>query len=251
MKRFFLIIILCFAVISGYSQMWKFRRYEVWSAFSVYQYYGDIGALADKHNLGGLTQISFTSNRPGISFGGIFRYDERFYIQASNSLGFFAKSDKDTKRNYTRDFAFRTITDELSIQGYYFFVKENEKNYFYSPFNYGRGRGIERYIRPFSFYVFAGVGGIFYKVTPKESLASSPRFVGNKHISVAFPIGLGAKFTVNPDFSLALELGRRFTLTDYLDGFTSVYSEHNDVYYILSFKAIYRLKKAKQIRYVF
>jgi len=211
----------------------------VWGAASVYQYFGDIGGTADKNNLMGLKDISFGANRPGISIGGIYRYDERWYFQVSNSFGFFTQTDKGS-RNETRNYAFTTIANETSIQGMYFILKENNRNYSFSIIN---RRGGEN--QPLSIYAFAGLASVYYSVTPKESLDGSPRFVGDKHLSVAFPIGLGAKFSFTPEFSVGLDLGGRYTLTDYLDGFSSVYSKHKDLYYILNVKAIYRLPKAK------
>ena len=248
MKRLALFILFGLFFILGHSQTWRFRRYEVWGAASILQYYGDIGGAEDKHFLRALGEMGFKTN-PGISFGGIYRYDERWYIQASNTLGIFSQSDKNNSRNASRNFSFRTISDEFSLQGVYYFVKENEKNYYYSMWN-RREHGLKKLFRPLSFYTFVGIGGIFYWVKPGDSFKGSPRFV-NKHLGLTFPIGLGMKFAYSPSFSMALELGRRFTTTDFLDGYTSATSEHNDIIYILNIKAIYRIQKSKRIRHLF
>jgi len=232
------------------SQAWKYRRYEAWGALSAFQYYGDIGAVEDLQFLKGFNQVNFLINRPGFSLGMIYRYKERWYIQGSNSFGYFVQSDKNTSRNRARNFAFSTIIDEFSIQGLYFLTKESDKHFYNSIWN-RRERGFKKIFQPISIYTFAGVGGALFWVTPKESFVGSPRFVGNKHVAIAFPIGFGLKFAYSPSYSMSIEIGRRFTTTDFLDGFTSQYSKHNDVYYILNFKATYRFEKSNRIHHRF
>ena len=241
MKRFLLGVALVFVMLSGYSQIWKNQRYEVWGAVSVFQYFGDCGGTAAKNDLLGLKDISITANRPGFTIGGIYRYDEKWYFQVSNSFGFFTQTDKGS-RNDSRGFAFSTIANETSVQGLYFFIKESDRSYSFSFRHSLKGMN-----QMFSMYALAGFGSIYYKVSPNQTLSTSGRFV-NKHLSLAFPIGVGAKFTFTPSFSFGVELGRRWTLTDYLDGFTSSYSKHKDAYYILNFKLFYRLPKARPSR---
>lgn len=225
-------------LLSSYSQIWKLQRYEVWGAVSIFQYFGDCGGTSSTNDLMGLKDISISANRPGLSFGGIYRVDTRWYMQVSNSFGFIAQTDKGS-RNEARNFSFSTIVNETSVQGMYFFIKESDRSY---SFSYKEAlRGINQL---FSLYAFAGFGSIYYRVTPKDALVNSPRFV-NKHLSMAIPIGVGAKFTFTPSFSVGVDLGRRWTTTDYLDGFTSTFSTHKDAYYIMNFKLYYRLPKAK------
>jgi opacity protein-like surface antigen len=243
MKRFVLLFLSIFLFLSGYSQIWKLKRFEVWGGVSVFQYFGDIGGSADGSNLFGIKDISLKSNRPGINIGGTYRVNERIYIHGSNSLGFFAQTDKGS-RNSSRNFAFYSIADELSVQGAFYILKE-KTNYYYSIMGM---RGLKNLNRPLSLYAFVGAGGLFFKVTPKEDLIGSSRLVDSKWVTVTFPVGLGLKFAYSPELSLGMELGARATLTDYLDGFTSSLSKHNDLYYLLNFKVIYRLAKGKGLR---
>jgi len=236
MKKYSLLLILNFVLLSSYSQIWKQQRYEVWGAVSVFQYFGDCGGTSSSNNLMGLKDISISANRPGLSLGAIYRADKRWYLQVSNSFGFFTQTDKGS-RNEIRNFSFNTVANETSIQGMYFFIKESDRSYSFTYRNALRGVN-----QLFSMYAFAGLGSLYYKVTPEDALVNSSRFV-NKHLSVVFPIGVGAKFTFTPSFSLGLELGRRWTFTDYLDGFTSPWSKHKDAYYIMNFKLYYRLPK--------
>jgi hypothetical protein len=242
MKRLVLLIIFGFSLIDGYSQIWRSRRYEVWGAVSVLQYYGDIGGTADKNNLMGLKDISLKSNRPGIAVGGIYRYNDRWYFQASNTLGFLAQTDKGS-RNAARNFAFSTVIDELSVQAMYFFIREDDKSYSFSILNASSWH--RKMNQPLSFYGLAGVGGIFFHVSPKNSFIGSDRFV-RKSASLSIPIGVGGKFSLTPEYAFAMELIARYTFSDYLDGLNPPTSKFKDIYYQINFKFIYRIPKSKR-----
>ncbi len=247
MKKIIVLFSFCLIVTIGYSQVWKLKRFEVWGGVSVFQSFGDIGGSASSNTLFGLKDLSLKSSRPGISFGGIYRVNERIYLQGSNSFGFFTQTDKGSK-NSIRNYAYSTIADEISAQTQFFFIKEAQ-NYNYDIMSMRGGlNGINKYL---SVYAFAGVGGLFFKVTAKESLVDSPRFSDSQSFTLAFPVGLGVKYAYTPALSFGVELGARLTFTDKLDGLTTAYSKHNDFYYIMNFKAIYRLTKNKGLFQMF
>jgi hypothetical protein len=220
MKRLSLIFLFCLLFYSGYSQSWKYQRYEIWGGVSVFQYYGDIGGSADRSNMLGLKDISLKSNRPGINFGVIYRLNERIYLHGSNIFGLFAQTDAGS-RNSSRNFTFTTIADELTIQGSYYFIEEN-KNYNY--FNINLRGGFKNLKKIISAYAFTGTGVLFFKAIPKDALDGSPRFEGSKSMTLAFPVGVGFKLNYTPKLSFVAEIGARLTLTDYLDGVTSRFS---------------------------
>ena len=57
------------------------------------------------------------------------------------------------------------------------------------------------------------------------------------------PAGIGATLIYTPNLNFGVELGGRYTLTDYIDGYHSEqYSKANDVYYLLNFTVTYKLK---------
>jgi opacity protein-like surface antigen len=247
MKRISLLILCFIFTLSSFSQAWKYKRFEVWAGVSDFQYYGDVGGSPDKSNMFGLKDISFKSQRPGINIGFSYRLEERLYVHATNSFGIFSQTDQGS-RNSVRNFAFSSMADELSVQGVFYLIKE--RNVYYYSIMARRG-GLRKLNQPLSLYTFVGVGGLFFKVIPKDNLDGSSRFIGNKHVSASFPVGLGLKFAYNQNISFGMELGARLTLTDYLDGLTSQYSKHNDIYYILNFKLIYRLSKGKGLKQIF
>lgn len=245
MKRILLIGLLIIGLNDfSIAQLWKQRRYEVYGAFTTLHYFGDIGGSADKSNLFGLKDISIRSTRPGFSAGGTFRLTEILYIKANYTLGFMASSDKGSV-NERRNFAFSTLANEFSVQGMFFFKPENDRNYYYSVMQL-RG-GLHQLNKPLSYYIFAGFGGNFFKVSPKESMIGSNRFTSNQNFSMLIPVGIGLKFAFSPDISLGAELGARYLFSDYIDGFTSPTSKYNDIYYTVNFKFIYRIPKSTRL----
>jgi hypothetical protein len=48
-----------------------------------------------------------------------------------------------------------------------------------------------------------------------------------------------------PDYNVGLELGGRYTFSDYLDGYTSQHSRSNDVYYFFNVTFTYKLLTGK------
>jgi len=247
MKRILTLFLFLSITFFGYSQTRSFKRYEVFYGVSVFQYFGDVGGTADKSSLFGLKDISLMANRPGFNFGATYKLAEGLYVQATNTFGLIAQKDEGS-RNSNRGFSFRSIVNELSVQGVFFIIPE-KKNYYYSIMSM-RG-GLKKINQPLSLYAFAGVGGLYYKVKAKENLVGSPRFVGDKTFTLAIPVGLGLKFAYSPDLSFSMELGARITQSDYLDGVTSPYSKHNDMYYLLNFRVLYRISKVKDIKKLF
>lgn len=246
MKRFLLVgLVTLFFVTSGYTQAWKYRRYEIYGGIPTFHYFGDIGGSADKSNLFGLKDISLRAIRPGFAIGGIYRANEKFSIMANYNFGLLSQTDKGS-RNEARNFAFTTLINEVSVQGMFFIIPEKEKNYYYSVMQL-RG-GLKQFNKPLSVYVFGGIGATFFSVTPKESFVGSERFT-SKSFTPAVPVGVGVKFAFTSQISFGAELGFRYLLTDYVDGFTSVSSKHNDLYYVMNFKVIYRFKKTSRNRY--
>ncbi len=247
MKRLTLFVLFGLLYIVGHSQAWKVRRYEIWGGVSAIEYFGDIGGTDAKNNLFGFRDISILSIRPGINFGGNYRVKERIYINLNNTLGIITQTDKGS-RNYLRDFAFNTIMDEFSLQGVYFILKEN-RNYNY--LNIRLRGGSKNVKRIFSVYTFAGIGGLYFKVKPKASLINSSQFVDNKSLTLTLPVGLGLKVAYSSDLSYSIEFGGRYVLSDYIDGVSTQSSKHNDLYYILNFKASYRISTGKGVKRFF
>ncbi|MHC1702667.1 MAG: DUF6089 family protein [Tenuifilaceae bacterium] len=227
------------------AQTWKHRRFEIYGGIPTFHYFGDIGGSADEGNLFGLKDISIKSMRPGLTIGGIFRANDRIYLRANYSVGLITQSDKGSI-NEGRNFAFTSFVNEVSLQAMFFIKAESDKNYYYSVMQL-RG-GLNKLNKPLSVYVFFGMGSTFFSVTPKESFVGSSRFSSDESFSLAIPAGVGVKFAFSSTISFGAELGGRYLLSDYIDGFTSVNSKYNDVYYMMNLNVIYRFPKVARLR---
>ena len=64
-------------------------------------------------------------------------------------------------------------------------------------------------------------------------------------------MGVGLKFELDPRWSIGVEAGYSFSLSDQIDGYASDFSEYNDSYYTASVKAIYKIRNDKNGRPVF
>ena len=103
----------------------------------------------------------------------------------------------------------------------------------FQPYNYSR---------PFSPFLFAGISG--FKFDPYtnfsgQKIALQPLGTEGQGLSdradkyqlfqFAVPFGLGAKYLLNENWTLGIELGARFTFTDYLDDVGGTYLSYEDL----------------------
>jgi len=118
----------------------------------------------------------------------------------------------------------------------YFFVK----NKYESSYLFMKGKGLWALLSSLDFYAFAGIGGAAYSVNGNDALEE--RGLTTSGFTPVIPGGVGATLIYTPNINFGVELGGRYAFTDYLDGYTSQYSEHDDVYYLLNFTVTYKLK---------
>lgn len=87
---------------------------------------------------------------------------------------------------------------------------------------------------PIGVYAFAGIGGFYYNPrikgtniklrplhTEGQGLPGGPKQY--KAFAIAFPSGMGLRYSVNTKIRIGLEAGYRFTTTDYLDDVSGDY----------------------------
>jgi hypothetical protein len=130
---------------------------------------------------------------------------------------------------------------EPSVIGEYYFIKNKTENSYI--FMKGRGSVFGSLMESLDFYVFGGVGNVKYMVKGNDALVAMGQKTGGS--ALVLPVGLGSNFTFSPDFNFGVEIGGRYTTTDYLDGYSSQYSKSNDVYYFLNVTVTYKMKTGK------
>ena len=117
-----------------------------------------------------------------------------------------------------------------------------------------RGK-LQKFNKGINLYIFAGVGGAYFKPKAFDGLADGPRsdeFTGNKNLSFVFPMGIGFKYPLTSTTFIGLELGGRFTTTDFIDGYESKTSDSKDLYYFTVINVstkIKRVKRRQEIRF--
>lgn len=222
----------------------KNKRYNaIGFSLNALNYYGD---LAPKPNAIS-TDISFTRPAAGLSF--VHRFGPRYSLMGSFMYGTLRGSDAESadfsdldngKYRYQRNLSFRNNIKELSLLAY-FDLFENDATYMSRP--------------GWTPYLFTGVVGFMHNpqaIAPATDLRGNPlpqagqwvdlRPLGTEgqnanllegdvnfgiktysKIQVAIPIGIGARFRISDLMDLWVDIGFRYTFTDYLDDVSQNY----------------------------
>lgn len=238
---FGLVIFLC-APYSG-AQLWKMKRYEVTGGAGTSQFYGDVGGYTNGENAWGLKDITFKQTRFNVN--GAFRYFFADNIAARINLSYVMLHATDERgSNQGRGYEAVTSLFEPSVIGEYYFVRNRERNSFLFQVNRGRSRNkLKDFFRSVDVYALTGVGGAWFSVNPNDALEA--RDQPTSGFTAIIPLGVGAKLAWDPNILFGIELSGRYAFSDYLDGYTSDWSERNDVYHTFSLTFNYRIRTAR------
>jgi len=220
------------------AQAWRMKRYEAIVGIGTANYFGDIGGQSKGENALGFRDLSLSSTRPSIYLGARYKLYEPIAIKLNLITGFISGSDEGGI-NEDRNFEFSATIFEPSVQVEYSFLKEKEAQSYLMM----KGSGVKSFRSSISAYVFVGIGGGFFWPKAKEDLVNYE--IDYNKATLVVPMGLGAKYGLNSNWSVGFELGGRLTTTDYLDGYTSPYSESNDVYYFAVINFVYKMRTSR------
>lgn len=241
MKRVFLVLfllVLIYPVASG--QLWKLRRYELYGSFGTSQFFCDIGGFSPSENLLGLKDLSINQTRFSLGGGLRYRIYEDFSVKAGIMYGYLHASDVKGS-NESREYEVSTSLFEPAITAEYYILKNNAEG----SYRFTKGdRAFTSILDKLDLYVYAGVAPIIYSVKPNEKLALVTDETGG--VAMAFPAGIGVNYLFSPNLLLGIDIGVRYTTTDYLDGYSSQYSKSNDVYYFMTFVFTRKLKTSEK-----
>jgi len=232
---------------SLHAQTWKMNRTEIFVGLPVNHYFGDIGNSPNTNPITSIKDFRFKVLRTGIGGGVSYKVNPLLAGQVSLNVGFLSNTDKGSYYN-SRGYQFSTFFSEVAIKGLYYIIPESHQNYYYSIMDL-RG-GVKHLNKPFSLYIFAGVGGLFFNTSPNSKLSNrgAPEVNDNKYFSLVIPAGIGGKFEFYPRLQLGIEVGARYVTTDYLDAFSSAFSRHNDMYYTINFNVYYKIPYQKLLK---
>ncbi len=241
-----LVALLLVLPLAGYSQMWRIMRYEAGVGLGSIHSFTDIGP-AQK-----LVPDFFNGTRPNLSVDARFKIDPFWAIKLDLAYLMFGGADvtADTHYRPDYDYAFNTQAFEHTLRIEYYILGEARRG--------GGSSGIynrKAMLNTFNtlyLYVFAGAGGVmskakmFEKGNPANELTGTTGYNNNLLWSPVFPGGIGVKYSYSAWWTFGLEAGLRITLTDFLDGYNDpYYGDYNDFYYLISVKAIYRLRAGR------
>ncbi len=236
-----IIALLLFTSIDSYGQRWKLRRYEVDGYIGGVSFQGDIG-LADQPFLN-----NFNGFRPSI--GVIPRFYLREDLSVSLDLAYLMYGGKDKEgSSHSRVYSFNSHAFQHTARIEYIFFGLSRQALTGAIYN--RHGMVNNYNKLF-LYIFTGFGGVLSKAKVKdlnnggEEPLNNPGYDPGLHYGMIFPLGGGFKLAIDPRWSIGVEMGYQFALTDWLDGYSSVYSKYNDAYYLTTVKAIYKIRNTK------
>ncbi len=223
---------------SSFSQRWKLGRFEMVYGVGASNYFGDIGG-ADDPDKGSVADMDFKYTRPVLTLGLRYRIQEKISIKGDFSYAYIYGSDIGSY-NESRAYSFSSNLFELHGHIEYDFLSAKQ----YSNYS---ARGVRDALQKFNYslnaYAFVGLGGVFFLQKAKDDLATSERFVNNKHLALSIPIGIGVKYPLNSRLYVGFELGGRFITSDYIDGFAPEASNALDIYYFSVLNVSYKIKK--------
>lgn len=219
------------------AQLWRQRRIEVIGGVGPSLFFGDVGGFSPNENVLGLKDMSFRQTRFNLSGSLRYRVLSDLSVRLSFSGGILRATDN-RGSNENRMMEASTLLFEPAMIGEFYFIKNKTENSYL--FTKGQLRKVGSIAHSLDFYAFTGVGGAAYSVKGNDRLAD----VGlkNKGFTTIIPIGVGSTMIFSPNINFGLEIGGRYSFSDYLDGYTSQYSSSNDVYYFMSFNIIYKMK---------
>lgn len=244
--KYIIFVILIAIPTLGFSQKWKLSRSEYSYGIGVVNCFSDIGGSSSKDG-SSFSSIDFAYTRPVLSVGYRYRLYERIAVRANFAYANIHGSDANSYLE-NRNYAYTTNMFELNGQLQYDITKEKQVS------TYGimslRDK-VKNFNSGVNFYVFAGIGGAYFKPKAKDDFAVSPgidRFTGNKNLALVFPVGIGLKYPLSPSTSISLDIGGRFTTSDFIDGLSTPTSEANDLYYFTVIHVITKIMRSKQRR---
>ncbi len=224
-----------------FSQRWKLKRYEVLFGIGSTNIYGDIGGTADANNLFGLKDIRINETRYSLYGGARYKIRKDLAVKVNLIYGRGVSNDVKSK-NENRDYSFKTSIFEPSVQLEYSFLSEERKIDVSKLYN---RRGMINSFTVFSAYGFAGLGGVIFSPTlnlnGNTPIPDKEIIDGYNKFSIVIPVGLGVKYAIDKNWSIGFEFGRRIVFSDYIDGISTDWSNHNDTYYFGVLQAVYKL----------
>ncbi|MBP1668570.1 MAG: hypothetical protein H6Q21_936 [Bacteroidetes bacterium] len=239
MLRYFILpALLLLMSLSSHAQPWKMLRYEGTLGIGSTNVYGDLGGAPNAESLLFIRDITFRSTRPSV-YGAIrYKIDPRTAIKFNLIYGYSKMEDFTGSRNELREFVSTSNLVEFSGQYEFFVLQEDRRLKSSAMFD---RRGMVNNYSTFGAYVFAGIGGTVFWSELEIEQRDFDVYKPGPSVTLSLPIGFGVRYILSDKWLVGWELGYRHTLSDFLDGIQTPWSENRDVYWISSLNVSYRI----------
>lgn len=227
------------------GQLWKLRRYEGSLGISATNNYFDIGKSSPNPLLGFKT-IMLGTTRPSFSFGARYKINGDMALKLNMTYGYlFAR---DAGGLDWREYTLGLTIFEPSVQFEYYLLTEGRTFSTAALFN---RRGMLNNYNKLYAYVFGGLGGSIFSPRDYEGLDEHAYFTEFQKFALVLPVGIGIKYSIDSQWSLGIEYGRRFTFTDKIDALDTNFSKRSDIYDFTTISAIYKVRTDRRGRPIF
>lgn len=239
MKKYLLsvLIVLLVIPISALGQKWKKERYELIFGVGTSHFFGDLGGGEGQ----GQPYVSFEDmdwevTKPSFQLGFRYKIFHRLYYKLGVGYGQISGSDEfsENPARRQRNLSFKSDLYEVTNQFEFQIIKENRDD--------GGGINYGSMFQNINLYVFGGVSGFYFNPKAEyqgewyelQPLGTEGQGIGSNPpkyslYQVAFPVGGGIKFYINKRWSIGVEIGGRFTLTDYIDDVSDSYYDNDAI----------------------
>lgn len=253
-RKFLLYVLIIFSSLSVLAQPTGRRKplkksnekiSEFMVGLGVSHLFTDIGGAETLENALGFRDIEMDKTRPVLFGGARMRLFEDIIVGRANLyLGMATGNDAGSARA-ARGYFYNTYLMELSAVGEWNFWRfDSGLGSLFAPIM----RTTRARYYTSRFYLFAGLGAVMalpqFGISEGKHLWEAGETVKNFGAGMTFPIGLGFQTDVDSNWALGIEIGRRFTTTDFLEGFSTVYSHHKDTYWFTSLHVSYIFRKS-------
>jgi len=208
MKKFLLIIITFVSVFTVNAQ-----RNEIGLMLGTTYYLGDLNPSKQ-----------FLLTKPAIGILYRYNFSTRWALKIDGIYGTVAGDDAVAKFNVDRNLSFKSPIFEFSPQlelNFLNYMTGNTKKDYFTPYIFAG-------ISVFAFKPKAEFNGTWYDLQPLGTEGQGTSLYGTQRyslVNIAFPFGLGVKYSIGKSVCVGAEWGMRKTTTDYLDDVSTTYAD--------------------------
>jgi hypothetical protein len=237
-RKVILIVVLLIPLLA--DAQFRRKRYKYELSFNVggTNFLGDVGG-ADQIGTHFLKDFNYQVSRQVIAIGLRYKTNRYWAIKGDLWWGQVGGDDALTQEpfRHNRNINFKSVILELSVRFEGYFTKEQQGHLYRLKNVHGMKR------KDIQAYFFAGIGAFYFNPKGKyidgQYYALRPLHTegeglpgGSKTyypVSVCIPLGLGAKFAINQQWSIGAEYGIRYTFTDYIDDTGGKYYNNDQI----------------------